>query len=126
MSKSLLLRAVVEVASSDGGESGSLSLPISSKSGVNLVFELRANLRGFILVCLEAVEPILLTYGCYYMFTTLQGFSITSRPSMSMVYSSGEGSFAFFGETIIDAISKSYCETSIMSYGVNTITLPSS
>ena len=62
---SILLRTIMNVALSDGGESEYLSLSLSREPGMNLGFELRVDLRDLLLVWHEAAYNILLISGNY-------------------------------------------------------------
>ena len=48
------------------------------------------------------------------MLTTLNGFSITSRPAITLRYSYWGGSFTCLGETVSDYMLNLYWETSVI------------
>ena len=60
---------------------------------VKLVLRLRAYLRASLIVLWESKKPILLLSRYSWMLTTLNIFSIASRPTFSLRYSFWDESF---------------------------------
>ena len=55
-----------------------------------------------------------------WMLTTLNGFSIASRPEIPLRSYFWDGSFTCLGDTVRDSMLNLYCETSDIASGVMT------